>query len=141
MATETTQAAQFGETDAIHRFTKRKHKAQSSSCSSWRPRVREDAVRSTHSTGRPGVRLTPAPKPQGDPSIDFQPPTSFETCAEHLGQVINKLKFPVREATWSMFVNDCMWAVFHLGQQFPENCDELSKSQNTNNHRSCANQT
>ena len=28
---------------------------------------------STHSTERPGVRLTPPQKPQGEPSIDFEP--------------------------------------------------------------------
>ena len=39
------------------------------------PRVRQDAASSTHSTGRPGVRLTPASKLQGDPSIEFQPPS------------------------------------------------------------------
>ena len=34
--------------------------------------MREDAETSAHSTGRPGVRLTPAPKCGGDPSIESQ---------------------------------------------------------------------
>ena len=37
--------------------------------------MREDAAVSTHSTERPRVRLTLVLKPQGDPSIDSQPPT------------------------------------------------------------------
>ena len=32
-----------------------------------------------HSTERPWVRLTPAPEPQGDPSIDFQPVMKVKT--------------------------------------------------------------
>ena len=51
------------------------YEGQSSSSSSWRPRVREDAANSTHGTWRPGVCLTPMPKPQRDPTIDFQPPS------------------------------------------------------------------
>ena len=45
------------------------------SSSSWGPRVRVDAASSTHSTERHGARLTPAPKRQGGPSIDFQTPS------------------------------------------------------------------
>ena len=37
--------------------------------------MREDVASSTHSTGRLGVRLTPATKPQADPSIDFRLPS------------------------------------------------------------------
>ena len=53
----------------------KENKCQSSSRSSWRSTVREDSASSTHSTERPWVRLTPAPKPQGDPLIDFQSPS------------------------------------------------------------------
>ena len=84
------------------------NKGQSSSTSSWRPRVREDAASSTHSTGRPGVRLTPAPQPQGDPSRGFQPPShEGEDMKDHIIQNmclqfckdINKLEhFHVNEA-------------------------------------------
>ena len=37
--------------------------------------VREDTASSINSTGRSGERLTPAPKSQGDPSMDLQPPS------------------------------------------------------------------
>ena len=45
---------------------------QSSSSSTWKPRMREAAETSAHSTGRSGARLTPAPKFRGDPSMKFQ---------------------------------------------------------------------
>ena len=52
----------------------KENEGKSSTSSSGRPRAREVAAISTHSSPRPGVGLTPAPKPQGDPSIVFQPP-------------------------------------------------------------------
>ena len=43
-----------------------------SSCSSQRPRVREGAGTSGHTTVRPGARWTPALEFRNDPSIEFQ---------------------------------------------------------------------
>ena len=48
-------------------------------------RAREDVASSTHNTGRPVVRLTPSSKPQGDPSIDFRPPSDEgEDMKDHI---------------------------------------------------------
>ena len=48
------------------------NQGQSSSSSCWKHRSVKTLKNSSHSTGRPGVRLTPAPKFREDPPIEFQ---------------------------------------------------------------------
>ena len=48
-----------------------RNEGQSSSSSSWKPAYVK-TLKSAHSTGRPRVSLTPAPKCPGEPSIEFQ---------------------------------------------------------------------
>ena len=99
---------------------------QSSSNSSWEPRVREDTVTGPTAHRDPGHTR---PTCQGDPSIEFQTlsekikiwkVTSSRTCThitvwETFFQ--NWDNFLLGEAIWSMFMNDCMWAVFYLSEE------------------------
>ena len=86
------------------------------SSSSWGPRVRVDAASSTHSTERHGARLTPAPKRQGGPSIDFQTPSDEgkdmkdhiirNTCSQ-FGNDIDKLVI----SPWLRRCRVCSWTI------------------------------
>ena len=76
--------------------------------------MREDVASSTHSTRRPGVRWTPATKPPGDPSINFQ-----VSMKDHIfrNKCSTFVTFPVDEAIWNMFMNDRMWDAFYFGEE------------------------
>ena len=118
----------LGKPDAIYAFTPKESKVQSSSSSSWRPRVREDVASSTHSTGRPRVRLAPVPNRQKDPLINFQPTNDKDKDnqgshhSEHvlkIGEIFLlflKKIFRSMKRCRSMFMNDSMWADFYLGK-------------------------
>ena len=90
---------------------------QSLSKSFWKLRMREYAEASAHSTEKPVVRLTPAPKIRGDPSINFK----HLVTKDHIPHV----------RTWSVFMNDGMWAVLCLSEEGENQENSGETSQNT----------
>ena len=88
-------------------------------------RVRQDAASSTHSTGRHRERLTPAPKSQGDTSIDLQPLSDEgkqmkdhiirNMCSTNWETYQQVRNIPCMKLIWSVFMNGCMWAAFYRG--------------------------
>ena len=115
------------------------NKGQSSSSSSWRTAracVKTLQAPPTAQGGR-RVRLTPAPKPQGDGSIDFQAPSDeskgkkdhiIRNMCSKIWEQINKADdVHSMRGTWRMFMNDCMWARLFLGwrmSKIQDNRDE-----------------
>ena len=91
---------------------------QSSSNSYWTHRMRGEAEANAESTEKPVVRLTPAPKYNEDPSMEFEPLRNEGKTANHIiqnvyskfGEYSHKMdNFLVVAAIWRMLMNDCMW--------------------------------
>ena len=62
-----------GEPSAVNfHHSEKEIEGQSSSNSFWTPRMRGEAEANAESTEKPVVRLTPAPKYNEDPSMEFE---------------------------------------------------------------------